>query len=391
VERTAAAKPNNGCKPRKPGPLSWDELQAALMPRARRGRPLRRAGGELDRLAAKLDAIVVVGSKRTLRLNAQQQKEVQSALDAYPAVLPLIEQAAQRGAYRPEYNVGADAPDLGPSTEIRNACRVLRFRLFLSLASGQRNGAMAAAVDQLRIAGKLRAVSMLLPDYLTGLYQESLAVDSAAAILHTGPLSQRAHRELDSVLTPADDNASPRRALQGQRIFGRATIRGYASDGGWFLRWFALEQEIHFLDLLAARIADAERPYPDVRAQRAPATAPGIFSTSSFADSIRPTLDAAFDTQASVSAARCRLRLLNAIVGAVCRPQRRADRRRTRPAAGTFVDRSPVARFDSVRHGWLIYSAGPDLQDDGGSLADGRDRRPDSRLSRKTADAAAIE
>jgi hypothetical protein len=358
-------------------PLTWDEMQrGAVRPEPNAAVPLQRARGELELLAAELDAIVVVGSKRALRLNAQQQQAVQTALDAHPAVLPLIEQAAQCPSYHPEFKVGADAPDLGPSTDMRNACRVLRYRLFLSLARGQRDGAMAAAVDQLRLASKLREASMLLPDYLIGLGQESLAVDSAAEILHTGPLSPRAHKELESILARGDDNASLCRALRGHRIFWQATIRSYGSAGGWLGRWIAVEQEIHYLDLMAQRIADAERSYPEVRAERIPASAPSVFSTHSVADSIRPTLDAAFDTRASVLAkARC-LRILNAIVG------RGFAGRSDVPSAAeldqppeTFVDpftgRSLAIR--RLTDGWLIYSAGADLQDDGGSPADGRD------------------
>lgn len=360
-------------------PLSLADLARDLPPEKNAAVLLRRARSDLEAINKELTDVYQSEGYDDGRLSEAELKTIRSSLETYPKVIPLLEQAAACEDYDPQldYTVGPAAFLAGTVDHVshpRTVARVLRARVPLLLADGKREEAIRTCLVMFRLCRHFDRQPMVV-GYLVSLACRGVAVEASNLVLQAGPLPDDAREALEAELALHDGTEAYRRALKTERAYGLESFRTMPGRNFWIVGpalWN--DAECYYLDMIDRHLAAASRPYAEVVATT-PATAPNKIGFRVLTDLAEPAIavgrEAMERTRAGI---RC-LRVLNAVQGRV--EQGVAEPKLADlglPAAATtdpFTGK-PL-HLKKTTEGWLVYSVGKDLKDDGGDFTEVRD------------------
>lgn len=365
VELRAAGEPVQLADLARP-PIPPEENAAVL---------LRRAADDLNAMQKELTAWFPLQGYPTGSMTSEEQDKVGKLFDAYPKVLPLIEQAADCSNYDSErdYTLSQSQfmeSDLSRLTQTRVAFRVLRARTAWLLAQDRRNEAFATALAMFRLARHLRREPLIV-GYLVTLACEGLTMEGVHQVLQSGPLGAESRHALDTELALRDNMDGYRGALRSERAFALSAMRELPGYDFWFTRGFANDGTSHLLALMGGYLADAGRPYQELAAERKTIHKPNSSRASyRVAELLRPALDKTRESTERIRASGRALRVLNALQSRAASADGVPDLAELGLPQEATIDPFNGKPLIVKRHadGWMVYSVGPNLKDDGGKL-----------------------
>jgi hypothetical protein len=301
---------------------------------------------------------------------------IRSALEAFPAVVPLIDRAADCPDYDSQLDYSTDARaflDAQISTNSsRTYIRVLRYRAFLLLADGKPDEAMETCITMFRLARHFDRDPTIV-NHLISLACRWSASQTAAAVLRSGLVSNALHDALERELADQDLVAAAQHALITERPLGLELSQYEFADMriGW-LPWFR-KLRCDYLDLVGEAIAIVSLPRTDTAGR---AKYKAILEGAWLAGLIDPGIQAMQDSTLQGRADMCCLRVLNALTRN-SEANASAEPKLTDlglPADATIdpFNGAPL-HLKKLPEGWLIYSVGANLKDDGGDVEDKKD------------------
>ena len=296
-----------------------------------------------------------------------------SAVAAYPDVIPLLEKAANC----PEYSATEDLHVfdmndpraamealLSRTQENREVARLLgSYWPAALLAEDKRDEAARSAITTLKLTRHFDHEPCLV-SMLVAIACRGIALSSLNDALQSGPVSNEVRHELERELAKHDLKGAFHQNLLTERVYGLESFRNFPGESNWFARALFNRWKLNYLDIMAWHLANTQ-------AGVSPGARPEASNPvcSLLEPSIEATYTAIARTQSMVNA----VRVLNAL-------QQRDDPDAL-PAADLsdlglpkeatldlFTDKPLIVK--KVPSGWLIYSVGQDLQDDGGQIGD---------------------
>jgi hypothetical protein len=307
------------------------------------------------------------------RLTPAMHEAIRSAFEAHPQAIGLLKRAADCTDYNPELDVTAGTDRLNQAylehmQDQRTVLRVLNVRALLLLSDGKPEESLNTAILMFRLC-RLFDRAPTIVNYLVAIACRSVAVEAAERALRAGPLPNTAHDSLEAELALHDGVKSYQWALKTERAFGLDRFREEPAMGGLvFLSrfWPTLKTDQRaYLDFMEEQINAASLPYCDGSAGTRGLANAGTW-TQLFAPPIQATYCAKCRNQAEI---RC-LRMLNALqrlelFSPIDEPPKLVDLGLPADATTDPFNGEPL-RVKRLPAGWLIYSVGMDLKDDGG-------------------------
>ncbi len=296
------------------------------------------------------------------------------AFAAHPEVVPLLFQASDCPEYFLNLNYDADSggqfvADMLPKVQMsRAAIRVLNYRVRLLLSEGKREEAFDTTLAMLRLS-KLFSQAPGLVGQLVAIAIRAVSINAANRVLRDGPLPPEAYARLEAELARQDIHAAYRQSLLTERAIGLAHFNDAKMLPNVGLPDGKRDQ-VSYLQLFEVLIATADGPYgdPDVKAAIQKSLEHAGPLTKGVAPAIEATQVAVTRTEAQT---RC-LRVLNAILRDP--PEKQSDVKLSdlNLPEGTTTDpfNGQPLHLKHADTGWVIYSVGQNLQDDGGQLDD---------------------
>jgi hypothetical protein len=341
---------------------------------------LRRAADDLDAIQKGLDALYPHMGYPTGTLAPADREKLEKLFAAHPGVIPILEQAADCPDSDPELD-----DKLSPSqfTELcmersnkhRTLYRVMDARSAMLLSKGRIEDALATQILMLRLTRRVRREPFIF-GYLATLACEQVAMDWVNRVMRAGPISPAARQALDSELALQDTMGEYTWALQSERAFSLSIFREMPGAGHWLTRGFVNDVMLRVIDLFDRYLKTAAQPYADVVASKSVTRPPdGVPNPyGALVTQLVPSLNALRPPAERTRAmSRC-LRVLNAI-------QARVPPGTDRAPDLADLGLPPEAKIDPfngeplhVKHlpeGWMVYSVGANLVDDGG-IPDGK-------------------
>jgi hypothetical protein len=326
---------------------------------------------------------------------AEIQKALTAAFAAYPDVIPLLEQAAACPDYDAQWDYAVPPQEfIGKTLPDWQVCRengrVLQFRVRLLMAEGNYDEAARTAVVLLRLARQYRRNPLLI-GLLVAIAIQGTAVDHANSVLQAGPVSKGVRDALEKELAIQDAEKCAW-AFKSERAWELDYFRNplpppfrtfFPGQNFWLInRGLWNRRESACLELLRIFIAMADdpRPYRDIeqtleRQKPAGTRAAGqtLLDVQDSAALEFPSYKAVYTAAVRTRAKIRTLRVLNALqthapADGGAAPKLTAlglpAEAITDPFNGEPLHVKKTAR------GWVVYSVGPNLQDDGGKVED---------------------
>ena len=338
---------------------------------------LRRAADDLDAIHNELLAMYPKTAGPEGALSAGEKEKLDTLFSAYPRLMPLLEQAADCPDYDPQIDGTLPTPRFVQSAMDRTGkhrllARVLRARMALLIANRQLDGAVANQVLLLRLARHWRREPLLF-GYLITSSCEQTAMTGVNQVLQTGAPSSSARQALEAELALHDTMEGYTWAVRSERSCSLSTVRDFPMWGYWLLRGFGNDLELRLIELFDRYIELARKPFADVWTSNKPGGIGrgGLNPYGALVTLLEPSLSSVREPAERVRAmSRC-LRVLNAIQARVAPGSDRAPQLADLGLPqGTTVDpyNGEPLHVKKLPEGWLVYSVGLNLADDGGTL-----------------------
>jgi hypothetical protein len=357
-------------------PLSIADLAGAPIPPEENAAVyLRRAQNDLAAMDAELRPSHADAWHKG-PMDRQQLAKVEEILAAYPNVLDLLEKAANCPNYRSDADFGLPHGEfleksLDHLQRVRSASRFLQARTMLLTAKGRREEALQLSILKMQLARQVDQESSLSGS-LVAIAVRSIGVESANLVLRSGPVDDSARAALDAEIARHDLTESYRGALVAERAFGLSAFNDMDLGRFWLARGFWNNATIYYLDVMDQQHSLASTPSYQIIAAAPPPVPKPVSPWNVLAELVVPAIDAARQ-----AADRCRanmrcLRVLNAVT----RLEQRgaavtgladlglSEEETTDPFTGQSL------LMKRLPDGWVIYSVGKDLKDDGGKVDD---------------------
>jgi hypothetical protein len=316
-------------------------------------------------------------------LTPTMQQGIRDALAKHPTAIPLLLQACESPEYDWQYDYDAGTQYNGRETSFldqcldsdsigykRDAFRVLYYHTLLLASEGKTEEALQTSLAMLRLA-KFFAQDPMLVNYLVADAVYSLVTLNAInQVLRSGPLTHETHAALETALADLDLENSFRQAMMSERAYSIQCFQEMNAVWGVILLT-QLDDRLVYLNLFDEVAKDSHRPYDArLRSELAAMGATG----GVFSNLILPALENGRECLARTQAKQRVLRVLNQLV--LQAPTGNAGltvEQLGLPAEATTdpYDGKPL-RIKHTGAGWLVYSVGKNLQDDGGKLDDDR-------------------
>jgi len=320
--------------------------------------------------------------------NAEDMKKVEDTLKAYPNIYPLLEQMAAC----PDFDLQKDYT-LTPSnfikkyiddniiSSLRASVRFLRARAKLSNFHGNRDEALKQTILILQLSRKFEQEPLII-NYLVTKAIEGMALECANETLQAGPVSDQARDELDEELALHGSLDKLRMAFKSDRAysldsFRRELPRTWILSNLWQLSMLNMFDEVSEYSL---------HPYADWAAKvdnqsSKPKSIFGILANQAnvIADLGRPLLRSPLIVAYRFQALGRAVRVINALQKKVP-----ADNNTVPTMAELGLpDEVGIDPFNGkpliikkLPEGWLVYTVGENLKDDGGKVEEEGDNRP---------------
>jgi len=338
---------------------------------------LRRAADDLDAIQKELLGFYPKTVYPTGTLSPADRERLEKLFAAYPRVMPLLEQAADCPDSDPQLDGTRPTtrfvePYMEHSSKHRLLARVLRARSALLLSKGRADDALATQVLMLRLTRHWRREPLLI-GYLMTLACEHVAMDGANQVLQAGPVSPSARQALDTELALHDTMEGYNWALRSERSYSLSSVRELPASGFWLMRGFANELALGLIDLFDRYLEKGSRPYAEVVSDKSGAPTPshGPNLYGALIRLLEPSLAAIREPAERPRAMSRSLRVLSALQARVPpgsdRVPKRTDLGLPEEATIDPYNGEPL-HVKKLPEGWMVYSVGKNLVDDGGIL-----------------------
>lgn len=308
-------------------------------------------------------------------LDDDERWKLEALFRNHPRVIPGLLEAAERPDYAHAHDFSLLTHEvvsngLEAVQGHRAAARVLAAWSALLTAQGRRDEAIAANVAGLKLSALWRREPLLV-GYLVSVATTRQAMSEADRVLRSGPVSEESRRVLDEELARHDTLEGYRRALRTERAFSLASSLEIAGWVPWLQGWLRNNMLLMFIDFYDEQLQRSETPYPGLVALGPPTSTRAYWHPMRpLADLLEPAVLAARRAAETQRAAVRALRVLNALEVLPSDAQVPADLTTLGLPAEATVDpftEEPLI-VKRLPEGWLVYSVGPDLVDDGGTL-----------------------
>jgi hypothetical protein len=252
--------------------------------------------------------------------------------------------------------------------QARSFARILQYRADLLLARHERDESLRSGLTLLRLSRHFQREPLMV-GYLVSIAVQSMAITEIARVLNDGPISAELHDRVAAEAAGCAQSSALVAMLKTERAYGIDSFRDFRGIGppGNFKR-----DECDYLRRMAAEIEIGTAP----RYQSAEAVAQMNAETQGAgpltATIVRSLAVAREAHQRLLARLRC-LSVLNVLT-------RQGGERTTPPvienlnlpdALTTDPYNGQPLRIKRVKAGWIVYSVGPNLNDDGGQLESG--------------------
>jgi hypothetical protein len=313
------------------------------------------------------------------RLTQEQRKGLRKAVDAYPKLFPLLEQAATCPDYESDLDYTAAAEDfLGPLLDqvqkIREATNALSERALLRVAEGQLDEALCDAVTVLRLARHAEREPLIISS-LVACAVRAVGVGMANHVLRSGPVSAKTRTLLDVELARADDPSGYVRSIKSERAYGTEMLRAGVCVT-WLNRAYYNDNLCYYHDVISRQIALAPKTYKECGPVLEEFQQEAKSWRHALSNLIVPALAKTYEARVRVWAlVRC-LRVFNALqqkapVAGKATPKLEALGLPAEAIADPYS--GEMLRVRRVENEWMVYSVGNNLIDDGGQINDLKD------------------
>lgn len=295
-----------------------------------------------------------------------------AALSAHPKAVPLLIQASECPRYHMNVNYNNESPTafieemLKKIQAERAAIRTLNYRVRLLLAEGKPEEALDTCLVMLRLSSVCAQAPALVGQLVT-IALRSVSLEACSRVLQSDQLSPEARQRLESELGRQDIRGSYRDSFRTERAVGLS----HFEDAKFLATYSALPQgkseKLSYLDVMDTLIKHADQPGRAKLEMQRILDRAGLL-TQTLAPAIQATNEAVTRNEAYL---RC-LRVLNSLLA------RDADE--AREVQLSDLGLPPEVTIDPFNgkplnlkrtdEGWIIYSVGKDLKDDGGLLDD---------------------
>lgn len=339
---------------------------------------LNRAQADVETISSKLHTVYkTLGDSKAVLTDADLQS-IDAALTASPEAIPLLQQAGNCSFYEPPVNSKVTPRDFiaqsySRTQSMRSICRLLHARAQLLISRGDGEEALATCLTIFRLS-RLFDREPAINGFLGALACRTHGVIAANTVLRSVVLSESSRTALDAELARHDNNEAYVYALKTERVFGIAHFESLPLTGWLPTPASYGNDECDYLDLISEQLDFAARPYCDMAAANFELKYRGRIGA--FSKLLLPSLLQCRTASDRVKAQLRCLRVLNAV-------DRRADRGDlSKPEleslglsleATTDPFTGKPLKFVKTNAGWLIYSIGENLEDDGGDLTKDRD------------------
>jgi hypothetical protein len=302
-----------------------------------------------------------------------------AAFQAHPDVVPRLMEAASRAGYSHRFastsHTTRFTQEVGDRTgRFRSMIRILASWSSALRARGDRDGAVAVAIASLRLSDDLGRDPGLMST-LAAIACGSVSVQDAAETLLSGPVSDESRRSLDAELARFDASRLLTHALKTERAFSVSSFREMPTPPIPFAGWLRDGAVLMILNLYEKELEIVDLPYLEAKAASdAIAAQLPLHPMRPMATLLAPALRSLREAVARQSAMVRSLRVLNALQrgGTEAGPADLASLGLPPEATlDPFTEKPLLAK--KLPGGWLVYSAGADLADDGGILEKARD------------------
>ncbi|WP_442481368.1 hypothetical protein [Aeoliella sp. SH292] len=310
-------------------------------------------------------------------LTDEQAAAMRAILDRYPD----LEQQIHDAMAAPHYASTADfslafnpflEAQLERMQKLRTFARFVNWRVQTLLAEGKHQEAVDWSLSLLEFSALVKGEPAIV-SYLVTIAIRNIAFQDLHQALLTGPTDAATHARVDEVLKRLENETNLEKVLRTERALSiTASI-----DQGWnqappvlgnMLGWPIKQFFLPPIELYDEIIPLANVPYPKARKEfEAGGTVAVPTGRGVLADLLVPSLEAAMRSSARDVALIRSLRVLNALQLAGEDAQGLADI--NLPAEATtdpFTGKPLIVK--KTDQGWLVYSVGEDLKDDGGKF-----------------------
>ena len=338
---------------------------------------LRRAGDDLDAIQKELLTVYPKVGYPTAAVTPADQERLEKMFAAYPKVMPLLEQAADCPDFDPQPDSTLPPsrflePFMERTQKHRLLARVLRAHSAMLLSKGRTDDALATQILTLRLTRHWRREPLTI-GYLITLACEQSAMEGVNHVLQAGPVSSSSRQALESELALHDTMEGYRWAMRSERAFSLSSIREFPGTGFWLTRGFANDVMSRIIDLYDQYLKKASQPYAEVVSERSAAPAPGGGPNlyGPLVTLLVPAMNAVRPPTERVRAMSRSLRVLNALQARKPDGNDRVPNLSDLGLPGEVTidpfNGEPL-HVKRLPEGWMVYSVGRDLVDDGGIL-----------------------
>jgi hypothetical protein len=321
------------------------------------------------------------------RYEPDEMKKLKETLDAYPKIYPLLQQAAACPDfdYQLDYSLKPkkfleSLLEQGNSGSIRTPARYLQARAKLLIFQGDRDGAMQSAILMLQLSRQAERESILIT-YLVTKAVTGMAVNCVFEILQAGPVSDQTRTALDAELSLHGSMDQFRKTLKSERAYSLDYFR-YELFRPWILsnHW-----QLTFLDAFDDILNSPSDQYSDwaakidIKSTKYNPISNYTNLANILMDLTRPAYHAALVATSRTQAQIREIRIINALQK---KPPADGDKIPTMAELG-LPDEVGVDPFNGkpmiikkMPNGWLIYSVGENLKDDGGKVLEEGENKP---------------
>jgi hypothetical protein len=253
----------------------------------------------------------------------------------------------------------------------RSAIRVLNYRVHLLIADGKPSEAIETCIAMFRICELCNRFPALVGQLVANACR-AVALRATEATLQSGQLAPADYERIEAALAAVKTDTAFRESLRFERAYG---LEMFSEDGARTLYMrlpIGKRDQASYLDAIEAALAVAERPSYDPGADEDLENA--FKDTGPLTSSMAPGLQA---TRRAIAESTAKIHCMRTLIAILQHPpedEKPVDLTSLALPIEATIDplNGQPLRAKHTDAGWLVYSVGKNLQDDGGKLDDDR-------------------
>ena len=330
---------------------------------------------QVTRVSAAIESVMEQHPDFHVPFNELESAFLERVFEAHPDLIPALTRAARAPRYGVKIEDASSADGfiqarLDRGEFHRSIGRILSLRVKLLNDKGEHDAALETSIILFQLSRHFDREPSLM-SYLVALATRNLAIASANATLREEGIADETQRDLEAELAKHDLQDQLRRALLNERAVGLQRFEEIVDGTGfWPVRLMRMSDFLDYLNLFEQYLEFAQQPFYEIAEKLG--TAGNDLGT--LASLSVPALWQSRVATAQASAGLRSLRVLNAI-GPRPEAAGKIDVAELKLPADAITDpfSGKPLLLKETDAGLVVYSVGPDLVDDGGHLADGRD------------------